>query len=518
MKLYFKQALTLFIFSLLSISAFPATVKWLIKPNYDRIEIYCSNAFKCYQDGKIQVFDGFGNPRTPLCDSVTNFSNGYALVLDKGIDETKWSIKGFLYEETLQFTEIPQGYYTMMYSHFSDKILAVGTVDNKYGYLNTQGIEVIPCHYQKARPFINGWAIVQIEDNRVLYINKADRPMTIQFHHGEINEGTSFNQNGEAVVIHYKKTIACHQNNIDMAVINTNGEMVRKYTKPNEIEKFYRRYDRAFCEDGKEFTPPGNKMPQYNASITSFFADGLYGYRLSNFDTLPAQFTHAEPFANNCAIVSSQGRYGILVLTDENVSCNFQESGKKITCLFEIPTNMTPAQINLDPGNGLMAPIKPTGNKYSFTPSYSKNTKESVMRTEIWSDGILLLRKTFTKKIKLDPVFTIKAPVTTDNRANLDDIQTIKSSITNNSTEPIQITVSFTVSESSKNKFVDPSTLKEILPEYEEEIPPGKTKDFYASVLVAKTESTKITITAITNNKKRASSSATVNLIRYEDY
>lgn len=519
MKTRLQRFIILFVFSLLSNLSFSSTIKWVVRPNYDRIEIYCNNVYKCYLDGKIQLFNSSGVPLLPNpCDSVTDFSEGYALVLEKGLDESKWIIKGYFTEEDLKYKEIPQGYYTMLYSFFSDGLLAVGNEKNLYGYLNTQGLEVIPCQYYKARPFLHGWASVQTDNhqniykNHVIYINKSARPLTVRFHHGEVNDGTSFNQNGEAVVIHYKSR--------DMAVINTSGELVRPYKKPDNLEKFYRNYDRAFSEDGKELTPPNNKTPQYDTSITTIEKDNRFGYRFTNSTIIPEQFTYAGPFANRCAIVSANDRYGIVSMIDGSVSSYIKEEGDivfesgkknpKLTYIVDIPKEITSFQVNLDQGDGIMTPVELTDNGFVFTPKVKKSSKTCIINAEVWSDGILLLSNTFIKGVQSDPVrLTVTKPVATTERANHKDIQTIESSITNNASTSFQITVTFTTSFSanSANSLVNSRS--------EGVIAPGETMNFYASVSVKESETIKVTVTVNANNKKTVSSTSTVKLLPY---
>ena len=512
MKPNLTHTLALLVFLLGSNTLWSTTVKWLVKPNYDHIEVYCENVYKCLNDGKFQLYNSSGKTLLPHpCDSITDFSEGYALVLDKGIDSTKWKIKGFFTENGLRFIELDEGFYTMMYSFFSEGLIAVGNENNLYGYLNTQGAEAIPCRYQKARPFKQGWATVQFDSGRILYINKSAKPMIIDFHNGEVNDGTSFNQDGEAVIIHYKKK--------DMAVINTKGEVVRKYRKPDNVESFYRKYDRAFCENCQDDMPPQKHMPRYNDTIIPFLSDGLYGYKLSETYTVPAQFTYAERFVNQCAIVSYKGRYGILALANGNITSSIKgvkEGGnidpqKKLTYSINLPKDMTIDEVKFDCGDGDLQTVFPKNNNYVFKPCVDKDSKSCVIHAEVYSDGLMLLEYTNPLGIRQETLqLAVSAPSSISEYANHKNLQTVKASVTNNSTVPIQVVVVFSASfkKGSANSWVNP--------ESEGTIPPGETMDFFASVLVKQSESAKITATASVNNKKKTSPAATINLIPYD--
>lgn len=513
MKSSMKRILAILVLTLLSNALTSATVKWLVKPSYDRIEVFSENIFSCFLDGKIQLYTTSGNPLLPYpCDSVTHFSDGYALVLDRGSDASRWKIKGIVSESELQFTEIQRGYYTMLYSYFSEGLLAVGNAEGKYGYLDPSGRETIPCRYKKARPFIKGRAAVQLEDNRVVYINDQGQPMRINFHHGEVNDGTSFNQNGEAVVIHYKSK--------DMAVINEKGEVIRKYKQPKGVKKFYRDYDRSFCEDCEEISAPENKMPQYDSSISTFTSGDRFGYKLSRTTTIPAQFTYAGPFANRCAVVGQGNRYGIIALVDGDLSCSLKEGDditinpyKKVPTLtyqLEVPAGLTSIQVKFDRGDGVMSTVKLTSNSYSFKPFVNKNTKSCTIRSEVYSDGLLLLEDEIELNVQQNASpLTVGTPSSTSERANSKDIQTVKAMVTNNSEASALVVVTFSAAfqANSPNHFVNET--------FEETLAPGETKEFSASIVVKQFENAKVTVKASTNNKPK-SSSATIKLTPYD--
>ena len=513
MKLNIKRTLTLFAFVLFANTLSSATVKWLVKPTYDRIEVFSENVFSCFLNGKIQLYSTAGNPLLPYpCDSVTNFAEGYALVLDRGSDETRWKIKGLIAEDGLQFIEIQRGYYTMLYSFFSEGLLAVGNNEGNYGYLDKNGNEAIPCRYKKARPFIKGWATVQLEDDgRTLYINNKEQTLRINFHHGVINDGTSFNQNGEAVIIHYKTK--------DMAVINDKGEVVRKYKQPKGVEKFYRNYDRSFCENCEEITAPKNTMPQYDQGISTYTSGKLYGYKMSK-TTIPAQFSFAGPFANNCAIVVQGNRFGIITLTEGNLTSRIKEGDdisinpyKKIPTLtyqLEIPKGLPSVQLKLDKGNGVMDNVKLTNNSYSFKPIINKSSRSCIIQAEVYSDGLLLLEDYIELNVQQNASpLTVGVPSSTSERANSKDIQTVKATVTNNSETNAPVVVAFSAAfqANSPNKFVNESI--------EDNLAPGETKEFTASILVKLFENVKVTVKASTSGKSK-SSSATITLTPYD--
>ena len=105
-------------------SAKSETVKWMVRPQYDNIKIYSQDIFKCYLDGKVQLLDRSGKELlSSPADSVTDYSEGYALILDR--KNNLWHIRGFLAEQGHSFQTVTGEFYTNRYSFFSEGYLSV---------------------------------------------------------------------------------------------------------------------------------------------------------------------------------------------------------------------------------------------------------------------------------------------------------------------------------------------------------------------------------------------------------
>ena len=91
-----------------------AGLKWLARPQYDYITFYSEDILKCMKDGKVQLVDKDGRVLLPhLADSVTDFTEGNALVLEKIEADTIWyRIRGILGEEYHDYHETDGIYYT----------------------------------------------------------------------------------------------------------------------------------------------------------------------------------------------------------------------------------------------------------------------------------------------------------------------------------------------------------------------------------------------------------------------
>jgi hypothetical protein len=508
--------LLLVILSFIVLPASASIAKWLVKPQYDTICYYSNNLFKCVKDGKIQLINKSGKTLLPeTADSITDFSEGYALVLDW--ENTKLKIKGLITEN--YFTAIGNGYYATYYSHFSEGCIVVADHSGKYGYLNSKGERIIECLYQKARPILQGWASVVNEKGKTLYIDRNNNVLTIHgFHFGNLSQGTSFNEKGEALV--------CCTNKISQsnyAVINTRGQVVRKYSKTSQIP--VRDYDFAFDEENIGFEPQRNKKPAFDPSIEVFSSDGLFGYRTATKAIVPVQFSHADQFSEGCAIVGLYGKYGIITLTagDFFVAFDSQDitfhAGKpkvfQFTLSFPDHMKASDLQIRLDKGSSYLMPIILENNGYSFVPFIEKKAKSCTIRIDASMDGLRIWEKTIILNVnrKNSMLYEIGIPAKTSEYANTSDLLTVKSFVTNLTDMPAKISVVFSVplsfAEGTKNRIVSNLTQEEILA-------PKEKKEYSISFHVEDLETVKLTMTVKANHSFVGSKSADIILKPYD--
>ena len=511
------SVLLLVLLSFIVLPAFASKAKWLVKPQYDTICYYSSNLFKGVKDGKIQLINKSGNSLLPeTADSITDFSEGYALVLDR--ENTKLKIKGFVTEN--YFTPIENGYYATYYSHFSEGCLVVADHTGKCGYLNSKGVRIIDCQYQKARPVLQGWASVVDAKGKTLYIDRNGNVLTIRgFHFGNLSQGTSFNENGEALVCHTKKN-----GQSDYVIINTKGQVIREYGKTNRSP--VRDYDFAFDEKNIGFEPRRNSEPTFDPSVAIFSSDGLFGYKNTTETIVPAQFSYADQFSEGCAIVGLQGKYGIITLTEGDFSIEFDSqeillrAGKPKELLFtlNVPDDMKASdlQIMLDKGSGYLMPITLEDNGYSFVPILEKKAKSCTIRVEACMDGLRIWEKTvvFNVNRKGNVLFEIGIPTKTSEYANTNDIVTVKSYVINRTDAPAKISVVFSVpttfGEGTKNRIVSNLTTEE------ETLAPKEKKEYSIAFHVENLETVKLTLTVKANHSFAGSKSADIVLKPYD--
>lgn len=484
------------------------TIQWLVKPNYDSISHLNSSIFKCKTQGRVQLIDIQGKELlSPLADSVTNYSENLALVLDKSGNEFK--IRGIVNGSGV-FTKVEGEYFANKYSFFSEGLVSVMGTSGKAGYINDKGKLAIPCQYRIARPFIKGWASVESakKQKQTSYINPQHETLKIKnFHNGKVIMGSSFNSFGEALVAYYGN---------DNAIIDTKGEVVRKYEQKEGIIPV-RSYDFAFDESGKNSIPNTTPEISFDTELSPFSSSNLVGYKKADRVVVPPQFSQAEKFANGCAIICQNGKFGIVKLVDGNFSGVFDgeellvAAGKQApTYIYSlvIPESLDPdaLQIMFDTGDGNMQSVNLQNNKYEFTPFVNNNTDVCVMKMQVVSDGLLLWTDSLEKSIK-NVSLDISLPVALSDRANEQDEIRIQSVITNNSNLSVVVTGAFyaNFAKGSKNKIGQKKTFRG-------KIAPKSKLEVFVDLIVVEEETTRVSVSVKVDKKSIGSKSAVIQL------
>ena len=473
------------------------TVRWIVQPQYDHISYFSPDIFKCVKDNHIELIDWLGNFLTDqdlLIDSVTDFVGGYALALKT--EKVGYKILGFVSEQKDHlFQRVDGDYYLTQYPFFSEGYLVVSNPKGKMGYLDGNGVCVIDCKYDKARPFRKGLASVQFDvgknESRGYYINPLGKTKNpLGFHDGKIDKGSSFNDEGEAVV----------KNGRDCAIINRDMEVVRNRTYDGVFP--IRTYDYAYSEDYAN--PPSivRYKPVPDKRYLVFKNSSGYGYQSAeNEIVVPAQFSDAEMMCNGRAVASIDGKYGVLELVDGSFASVCSPSEEKLIVYpkmncnnlrYEvlIPDcfNQDNVRVRFDKGDGKM---DEADLAMEFKPSIEKGDSVYTMRAQLWSDDGLLLWED-EKSLDIDYVrIGISSPETVSVYAGEDDVQRIKAIVTNNSEVDVTVWPSFNLSFGSKSKNkIQSKTVEEPI-----KLKPGEKRELIVSVNVSENETIKAMVT-----------------------
>lgn len=500
-----KLFLLLVMMSVFATTSLASTVKWLIKPEYDAISYFSENIFKCKSNGKCQLIDKAGTTLLPYAfDSITDCFGGYALALEKEGDNYK--VKGFFGETNRQYIPVSGSYYTGAYSYFSEGYVSVAdSKTRQFGYLDATGRVVIPFKYSKARPFIKGLASVEPKERKTIYIDKEGKRLRISgFQHDKIVIGSSFNQNGEAIIAYYGD---------ENVVINTDGVVVRRYERKDGKSPI-RSFDFAFDEDNTNYSPKQKITLSYDAGIATFVNNGLIGYKMGENTLTPAQFTNAGQFADGFAIASLNNKFGVLTVIDGDFEAsltgdnNVVKTGKATSTFkftLSVPESIAKQVIvKFDNGDGTFQTISLENNSYSFTPSIEDGAQSFTVKAQALLDGLLLWEYETTQNlnnIQLD----ITAPYCDSEYADGNDIVRVKTVITNHSGVAVNVSTYFTTKflKDSKNSMASKAYSSA-------KIAPGAAKEFYVDLKVVEAESVKVAVSVKANKNQYGVKSSTI--------
>ena len=480
-------------------------VKWLVRPDYDRIDYYSESVFRCEKDGKIQLIDLEGETLLPYAvDSVTDYSDGYALVLEKA--GKKYRIVGILSEQNNDYQEVAGTFFTERYSYCSEGFVSVADSKGKQGYVDVKGYPVIRCQFREARPFRKGWASVSEKEGEAHYID----PYGYTLHSNiRLTDATSFNDNGEALVGNYQK----------LMIINTDGEVVRNYKmKTGQTDFPVRPFDYVFDENPASFAVRHNAKQQPDARYSTFEESGKQGIKKSGSIVVLAQFDELKGLAHDRAIVRNGRQWGIVVLSNDDCSVSFEPEEivvisrsrlPECICNVTAPRGLDNLSLLLDSGDGSERLVTLEGNQYRFTPELPVNADRLVLRAKVMSDGLLQWQGTTTLPVRRAKVeLNIGKPYLTSAYANQYDEQKVKAVVTNNSSFAVEIIVKMRaeLKQGSKNKELTSEAPRPIL------LAPGESLNCTTGFKVYEQERVRVTVTVEGEGKIYGSSEAYLDL------
>ena len=412
------------------------TLKWLARPQYDRIGFYSETIFKCEKDGKVQLIDFEGKALLPFAvDSVTDFSNGYALLLDK--EGKKWRVKGVLGEKYNDCQTVDGEFYTERYTYCSEGFISVANAKGKQGYINVKGYPVIRCEFREARPFREGWASVSEKEGEAHYIDSYGDVLHVNV---KLTDASSFNDNGEALVGNYQKLL----------ILDTNGEVVRNYKMKNgQTVPPVRPYDYVYDENWRVYKPEHNKKPIIKSHYNVFANNGYYGIEDGNSVVSIAQFNEIQCIADQFAIVRTKQQWGVVGYLDEDIRISITPSAISIVpgretedclCTFDVPKTLDSALLVLDSGEGTYRILHHEERPIRFKPYVKEGANSCTIRARAIYQGLFVWDYEMTLPVKYAKMkIAVGKPYCTSQYANENDLQRVRATITNHSTFPVDV-------------------------------------------------------------------------------
>ena len=379
------------VFSIMGVQA--QTVQWAVRPSSAQIENY-GQLLKVRKDGKCGLIDHSDQEIIPVrYDSITPFRDGFAFVLNNAGNQMK--IEGVLSEGDYELMPVSETVYATSYLWFSEGKMPVKG-DGGWGYLDTDGNIVIPCQYQIAYPFSEGFASVKL-DNKTYYINRRMNYLPVEVGFGELVFGSTFSGQEAIVYSGYSLTPKGY-------VINKRGKVLRKL-KEKLSDLKVNKYDHSVGNRAQLYKDQVRQL-EVDGRYSVFQENGLYGYKKDGVVVLPAQLDNAEPIRGEFANVQYKGQFGVLHIVDGSFAAEIESRkidvvGKEVEKGFikvNIPEALANAPIQMimvnEQGERMLVQALSTQGEqrsFSFLPTKVPNKSQKVNCTmELWSENLLL--------------------------------------------------------------------------------------------------------------------------------
>lgn len=341
------------------------TMEWLSEPQYDKIEVLNDNLYLVSSDGKYGILDNYGKLLYGLkYDKVTPFQEGRALLLCRGksgymelavlLDESGRMVRNFEGKGYLASFDYP--YYKegkMVY-------VSVGKKGYMFGYLDQSGYELIPAKFIYAAPFINGKAIVRMEQGVFGVINSAGSPAVFSDkpfyflssivdgralgwrHSRNGGEMVQVKLNGEAFVV--EKVLAEGYGELNFP--NDNYSQVSFGSHRFNFDAALRYVGNNAVEERTPIALP--RLPKDGSSCLSATRTGtLYGVAFNGEQILLPQFANVTPMREHVVSAATTSAKIGLLYVNENASVTLLEKSKN----FELRSGSQPElfwEINLN--------------------------------------------------------------------------------------------------------------------------------------------------------------------------
>lgn len=354
----------------LNLSANAQIAKWVVRPDYDSIEMMDSGLLKVSLNGKVGLLNKAGEKVLPLeFDSITSFHEGRALLFNDKKFYGFTDMQGKVVELRNQNYELfPDD------NRFHNEMLLVKQ-NNQYFYLNAQGEKAFG-PYADAYPFFDNHACVK---RYVDYIKKPEETFNDYIHTSgtefslpkldkeDINFMSSFH-NGSAVIVIKKKFYTINTNHelrpisIDSTarkeslvvaekkeiniIRGEDGYMVRAKNGIFGFDNFMRPiYQELMGKERQIFEYAPEEKRVYTSRFTPQEKNQKHGLLLDGKEFLPPQFDGISHLEDEFAIVAIGGKCGVITVDEnnqflfklnnnENIGFNHRYFDAKLTALM----------------------------------------------------------------------------------------------------------------------------------------------------------------------------------------
>lgn len=316
------------------------TAIWQVRPIYDSVDVLTENLLKVEKNGRYGLCDYQGNSVVDcLYDDFPHFKDGYTLLIQDGSAIGNVSISG-------KVTKFGNAYLLdMNYPYYSEGLLAVKN-KGRWGYIDTEGNNVIGFKYRNALPFMKGLASVSDAEGNFMHINKAGRISLLGsgFNDDDLIFATSFitDDKGETFSFVVNSRWRAYKRDVNgrkmdsFELRDVNVDTKQRIIKSGKYALYFDPAWRLlrFESQGinnKEYTIKDHFSPVYRPDSPTLKAiknsAGLFGIMVNNRICLSEQFGSVLPLDRENVLVSSEGLYGLLkICMDEAITVGLETS------------------------------------------------------------------------------------------------------------------------------------------------------------------------------------------------
>lgn len=333
-----KQSIRSNIFALvlllLSVNTRAQVAVWQIRPSYDSVDVLTENLLKVEKNGRYGLCDYNGNSIVDcLYDDFPHFKDGYALLIQDGLVRGNVSVSGKVnrFENAYQID--------MNYPYYSEGLLAVKN-KGRWGYIDTEGNNVIGFKYRNALPFMKGLASVSDAEGNFMHINKFGKISLLGsgFNDDDLKFATSFitDDKGETFSIVVNSRWRAYKRDLNgkklgsFELTDVNVDTKQRIIKSGKYALYFDSAWRLLRLESqgkvqKEYEISDYLSPVYipDSSILKPIKNstGMYGIMVNNRICLSEQFGSVLPLDRENVLVSSEGLYGLLrMCLDETIN------------------------------------------------------------------------------------------------------------------------------------------------------------------------------------------------------
>ena len=388
----------------LAFSGQAQTPHWILTTNYQSISPFSKELFKVKEKGFVGIIDNTGTVVVPVtADSITNFTNGYALVLKR--EDGRYRVQSILdFQRKIKKVDQSEPLFVGPFPFFSENKCVVSNKKEKFGYLDTSGHLIIPCKYLSARPFNEGLAsvckgkgglkglvnsVVDMVGGNVdaigqsLYIDDKGQQLKLANEIGTPKLASTFS-GGKAFVMNDKGAY----------IIDKSGQIV-------SIERGeHLAFDDYFILTSMAEPRSANKpylVTRETNEYDVYQRNGMQGLKHNGIVVLPAQFDEVDYLWQGIAVVKRKGKYGIVGMSGSMLNCDVNEKNGMLIASATLPGEFNGKALSVTRNSGgqsmsyLMAGDEATRTLEMKLPE-DKISQEDEVIYELLLDDLVLWR------------------------------------------------------------------------------------------------------------------------------